>query len=113
MNIYVGECTMGYGNMKKLMEQAKKMQSDMLKKQEEMKEKTIEVSSGGGAVSLTIALDLTVQSIKIDKDVVDPDDVEMLEDLVIAAVREGIEKAKALQEQEMGSVTGGLGIPGL
>ena len=104
---------MGYGNMKKIMEQAKKMQQDMLKKQEELQNKTIDVTSGGGAVKLTIALDLTVQSIKIDKDVVDPDDVEMLEDLVLAAVREGIEKAKSIQEQEMSSVTGGLGIPGL
>ena len=62
---------------------------------------------------MEIALDLTVQSIKIDKDVVDPEDVEMLEDLVLAAVREGIEKAKTIQEQEMSTVTGGLGIPGL
>lgn len=104
---------MGYGNMKKIMEQAKKMQQDMLKKQEELKNKTIETTSGGGAVKVAVALDLTVQSIKIDKDVVDPLDVEMLEDLVLAAVREGIEKAKAIQEQEMSSVTGGLGIPGL
>lgn len=104
---------MGYGNMKKIMEQAKKMQQDMLKKQEELKNKTIEITSGGGAVKVVVALDLTVQSIKIDKDVVDPDDVEMLEDLILAAVREGIEKAKAIQEQEMSSVTGGLGIPGL
>ncbi|MCI0502269.1 MAG: YbaB/EbfC family nucleoid-associated protein [Fusobacteria bacterium] len=104
---------MGFGNMKKIMEQAKKMQQDMLKKQEELKNKTIEVTSGGGAVKMEIALDLTVQSIKIDKDVVDPEDVEMLEDLVLAAVREGIEKAKTIQEQEMSTVTGGLGIPGL
>lgn len=104
---------MGFGNMKKMMEQAKKMQQDMVKKQEELKEKTIEVSSGGGAVKVTVSLDIAVQKIEIDKDVVDPDDVEMLEDLVLAGVREGLEKAKSIQEQEMSSVTGGLGIPGL
>lgn len=104
---------MGYGNMKKIMEQAKKMQQDMLRKQEELKNKIIETTSGGGAVKVVVALDLIVQSIKINKDVVCPDDVEMLEDLVLAAVREGIEKAKNIREKEMSSVTGGLGIPSL
>lgn len=104
---------MGFGNMQKLMQQAKKMQQDMLKKQEELKEKTIEVTSGGGAIKVVIALDLGLKSIKIDKEVVDPDDVEMLEDLVLAAVREAVDKAKSLQEKEMSSVTGGLGLPGL
>lgn len=104
---------MGLGNMQKIMQQAKKMQQDMLKKQEELKEKTIEVTSGGGAVKIIIALDLSVKSINIDKEVVDPDDVEMLENLVLAAVRESIEKAKSIQEKEMSSVTGGLGLPGL
>ena len=104
---------MGFGNMQKLMQQAKKMQQDMLKKQEELKEKTIEVTSGGGAVTVTIALDLSVRSVRIDKEVVDPEEVEMLEDLVLAAVREAVDKAKSLQEKEMSSVTGGLGLPGL
>ncbi len=104
---------MGLGNMQKIMQQAKKMQQDMLKKQEELKEQTVEVTSGGGAVKIVIALDLSVKSISIDKDVVDPDDVEMLETLVLAAIREGIETAKGKQEKEMGSVTGGLGLPGM
>lgn len=104
---------MGFGNMQKIMQQAKKMQQDMLKKQEELKEKTIEVTSGGGAVKIIIALDLSVKSVSIDKDVVDPDDVEMLENLVLAAMRESIEKAKSIQEKEMSSVTGGLGLPGM
>lgn len=104
---------MGFGNMQKIMQQAKKMQQDMLKKQEELKERTIEVTSGGGAVKVVIALDLSVKSVNIDKDVVDPDDVEMLENLVLAAMRESIEKAKSIQEKEMSSVTGGLGLPGM
>lgn len=104
---------MGFGNMQKIMQQAKKMQQDMLKKQEELKERTIEVTSGGGAVKVIIALDLSVKSVSIDKDVVDPDDVEMLENLVLAAMRESIEKAKSIQEKEMSSVTGGLGLPGM
>jgi hypothetical protein len=104
---------MGFGNMQKIMQQAKKMQQDMLKKQEELKERTIEVTSGGGAVKVVIALDLSVKSVSIDKEVVDPDDVEMLENLVLAAMRESIEKAKSIQEKEMSSVTGGLGLPGM
>lgn len=104
---------MGFGNMQKIMQQAKKMQQDMLKKQEELKERTIEVTSGGGAVKVVIALDLSVKSVSIDKEVVDPEDVEMLENLVLAAMRESIEKAKSIQEKEMSSVTGGLGLPGM
>jgi hypothetical protein len=104
---------MGFGNMQKIMQQAKKMQQDMLKKQDELKERTIEVTSGGGAVRVVIALDLSVKSVSIDKDVVDPDDVELLENLVLAAMRESIEKAKSIQEKEMSSVTGGLGLPGM
>ncbi len=104
---------MGFGNMQKIMQQAKKMQQDMLKKQDELKERTIEVTSGGGAIKVVIALDLSVKSVTIDKDVVDPDDVELLENLVLAAMRESIEKAKSIQEKEMSSVTGGLGLPGM
>ncbi len=104
---------MGFGNMQKIMQQAKKMQQDMLKKQDELKERTIEITSGGGAVKVVIALDLSVKSVSIDKDVVDPDDVELLENLVLAAMRESIEKAKSIQEKEMSSVTGGLGLPGM
>lgn len=89
------------------------MQQDMEKKKEELKEKTIEISSGGGAVTVTIALDMGVRSIKIEKDVVDPEEVEMLEDLILVAVREAITQAKELSEKEMGTITGGISIPGL
>lgn len=104
---------MGIGNMQKMMQQAKKMQADMAKKQEELKEMTVETSSGGGAVSVVVSGDLVLRSIKIDKEVVDPDDVEMLEDLVLAAVNEGLSKAQEMANNEMSSITGGLGIPGL
>lgn len=104
---------MGFGNMQKLMQQAKKMQEDMARKQEELKEKVIEVSSGGGAVSVTISLDMTLRSVRIKKDVVDPEDVELLEDLVLAAVREALEKAKDQSGKEMAAITGGLSIPGM
>ncbi len=104
---------MGFGNMQKLMQQAKKMQQDLQRKQEELKEKTLEAASGGGAVRVEISLDMKVRGIHIDKDVVDPEDVEMLEDLVLAAVREAVDQAKAASEKELASVTGGLGLPGL
>lgn len=104
---------MGIGNMQKMMQQAKKMQADMAKKQEELKEMTVETSSGGGAVSVVVSGDLVLRSIKIDKEVIDPDDVEMLEDLVLAAVNEGLSKAQEMANKEMSSITGGLGIPGL
>ena len=104
---------MGFGNMQKLMQQAKKMQQDLQRKQEELKEKTLETTSGDGAVRVEISLDMKVRAIHIDKDVVDPDDVEMLEDLVLAAVREAVDQAKAASEKELSSVTGGLSLPGL
>ena len=104
---------MGIGNMQKMMQQAKKMQADMAKKQEELKEMTVETSSGGGAVNVVVSGDLVLRSIKIDKEVVDPDDVEMLEDLVLAAVNEGLSKAQEMANKEMSSITGGLEIPGL
>ena len=103
---------MGMGNMQKMMQQAKKMQADMAKKQEELKEMTVETSSGGGAVNVVVTGNLVLRSIKIDKEVIDPEDGEMLEDLVLAAVNEGLAKAQELASQEMSSITGGLGIPG-
>lgn len=112
-NLCGGVKEMGFGNMQKLMQQAKKMQEDMARKQEELKEKVIEVSSGGGAVSVAISLDMTLRSVRIKKDVVDPEDVELLEDLVLAAVREALEKAKDQSGKEMAAITGGLSIPGM
>ena len=100
-------------NPKDLMRQVQQMQSQMESIQEEAQKEVIEVSSGGGMVSLAINGALEVQSIQISPEVVDPDDVEMLQDLVLAAVNEGVQKAQAMVADRMSALTGGLGIPGL
>ena len=104
---------MGMPNMQKLMQQAKKMQEDMLRKQEELNQKTVEISSGGGTVTVVFSGAMELMSIKIDPEVVDGDDVEMLEDLVLAAVNEGIKEVQAFTNSELGSVTGGMNLPGM
>ncbi len=96
-----------------LMRQVQKMQEDMTKVQDEVAKEEITVSSGGGMVEVTITGGLEIQAIAIKPEVVDPDDVEMLQDLVLAAVNEAIEKAQELMSSQMSSLTGGLGIPGL
>ncbi|MGC9349427.1 MAG: YbaB/EbfC family nucleoid-associated protein [Anaerolineae bacterium] len=100
-------------NPNDLMRQVQKMQQQVETIQQEAEQEVIEVSSGGGVVTLMITGGLEVQSIEIDPEVVDPEDVEMLQDLVMAAVNEGIQKAQAMVAERMSSVTGGLGIPGL
>lgn len=100
-------------NPNDLMKQVQQMQSQMESIQEEANQEILEVSSGGGMVTLTINGALEVQSIDIDPEVVDPEDLEMLEDLVLAAVNEGIQKAQAMVADRMSALTGGLGIPGL
>ena len=100
----------GMGNM---MKQAQQLQSKMMKLQEEMAEKTVESSSGGGMVRVTANGRQQILSIQIEKEVVDPDDVEMLQDLVMAAVNDALTKAQEMVSSEMGKLTGGLNIPGL
>jgi hypothetical protein len=101
------------GGLGDIMKQAQKMQQELLRIQEELATKTVEASSGGGMVTVVINGRLEFQSMKIEKDVVDPGDVEMLQDLVLAAVNEGIAKAQEMAKDEMAKVTGGLPIPGL
>ncbi|MBR3280863.1 MAG: YbaB/EbfC family nucleoid-associated protein [Clostridia bacterium] len=100
----------GGGNMNQLLKQAQKMQNDMMKSQEEIEAKEFEVSSGGGAVTIVMNGKKLIKSIKIKPEVVDPDDVETLEDLILAAITEGNKKADSIVEQEMGkyNVPGGL-----
>ena len=93
--------------------QLQAMQQQMLEAQEALADKTVEVSSGGGAVSVVITGHQKLQSITIDPEVVDPGDVEMLQDLIIAAINEAVEASQNLAADEMGSITGGLNIPGL
>ncbi|HOF05976.1 MAG TPA: YbaB/EbfC family nucleoid-associated protein [Syntrophales bacterium] len=100
-------------NFGNIMKQAKKMQERMARLQEELGTKTVEVSSGGGMVSVVVNGKFEVLSLKIEKDVVNPEDVEMLQDLVMAAVNEGIRKAQEMSAAEMAKITGGLKIPGL
>lgn len=100
----------GFGNM---MKQAKNLQSKMLDLQEKMADKTVETTSGGGMVSVVANGKQQILSIKIEKEVVDPDDVEMLQDLVISAVNDALSKSQELMSGEMGKLTGGLNIPGL
>jgi DNA-binding YbaB/EbfC family protein len=95
------------------MKQAQKMQEQVAKTQAELEEKVIEVSAGGGKVKVVANGAGEVVSIKIDREIVDPEDVEFLEEVVLSGVRDAIEQGKALAQSEMTKITGGLGIPGL
>ena len=97
------------GNMNNLMKQAQKMQKQMVEKQEELAERTLEMTSGGGAVKVTINGKREIQELKINPDVVDPDDVEMLEDLIISAMNEALRQVEEMYNNEMGRLTGGMG----
>jgi DNA-binding YbaB/EbfC family protein len=97
----------------KLMKQAAKMQQQMERVQAELASKTVEASSGGGAVKVTARCDGTLGAIKIDKDAMDPEDVEVLEDMILTAVNSALNEAKEISNREMGSVTQGIGLPGL
>ncbi|MCE5286624.1 MAG: YbaB/EbfC family nucleoid-associated protein [Pelosinus sp.] len=99
------------GNMAGMMKKVQKMQAEMAKMQEELKSRTLEVSAGGGAVKVVITGEKQIQSLKIDPSAVDPADVEMLEDLIAAAVNEAVKKVDDLMAQEMGKLTGGLNLP--
>ena len=99
--------------MNKFIRQAKELQAKLLKAQEELSNTTLEVSSGGGAVKVTINGKQEVQSVKILPEVIDPNDVELLEDLVLTAVNEAITKSQEVAAEHLGGLTGGLNIPGL
>jgi DNA-binding YbaB/EbfC family protein len=96
-----------------MMQQAQKLQEKLAKAQQELSETTLEVSSGGGAVTVTVNGQQQIKSIKISPEVVDPDDVEMLEDLVLSAISEAISQSQELAAKQLGGLTGGLKIPGL
>ena len=100
-------------NLNKLMKQAQKMQEQMAKTQAELEEKTVEVSAGGGKVTVIANGAGDVLSIKIAKEIIDPEDAEILEDLILSAVQQAIAQGKELASSEMGKITGGLGMAGL
>ena len=100
-------------NLNKLMKQAQKIQEQMAQTQAELEKKIVEVSAGGGKVKVTANGAGDVIAIKIDKEIVDPNDVEFLEEIVLSAVKQAIEQGKALAQSEMTKITGGFGVPGL
>ena len=107
-------------NLNQLMRQAQQMQEEMAKAQEELKNETVEASAGGGTVTVVMTGELQVKEVRIDPDAVDPDDVELLQDLVLAAFNEALRSAQELQTRKLGAATGGLGdlagglgLPGL
>ncbi|PIV02118.1 MAG: YbaB/EbfC family nucleoid-associated protein [Syntrophobacterales bacterium CG_4_8_14_3_um_filter_58_8] len=100
-------------NFGNIMKQAKKMQERMVELQEELATKSVEATAGGGMVSVRVNGKFEILSLKIEKEVVNPDDVEMLQDLIVAALNEGIRKAQEMAASEMGKITGGMQIPGL
>jgi nucleoid-associated protein EbfC len=97
-------------NLNKLMKQAQKMQEQMARTQAELEQKVVEVSAGGGKVKVTANGAGDVVAIKIDKEVVDPNDVEFLEEIILSGVKQAIEQGKALAQSEMSRITGGLGM---
>ena len=99
-------------NFNTIMKQAKKMQERMAQMQKEMETKTVEAQAGGGMVSVVINGKYEIVSLKIEKEVVNSEDIEMLQDLIAAPVNEGIRKAQEAAASEMGKITGGLNIPG-
>jgi DNA-binding YbaB/EbfC family protein len=98
---------------RKMLKQAQQLQKRMEQMQEEMETLTVEGSAGGGAVTATVTGKMHVLSITIDPDVVDPDDVDLLQDMVLAAVNDGLHRAEETVSKQMASLTGGLKIPGL
>ena len=102
----------GPSNMQAVLKQAQKMQEDMAAKQEELEAREYDISAGGGVVNVKINGKKEILSVKIDPEVIDPDDAETLEDLIVAAVNEAIKKVETIYNQEMEKITGGLGLPG-
>lgn len=103
----------GMGNMQKQMQQMQAVQRMMEQKQAEIEEMEATASSGGGAVTVTVSGKKEIKSIELKPEVVDPDDVEMLQDLIMVAVNEAMRQMEDISQKEMGSITAGLGIPGL
>lgn len=101
------------GNMQKMMKQVQKMQADMVKMQEEMGERTIEVSAGGGAVKIVMSGKQEVREIAIVPEALNPEEAEILQDMLMAAFNEAVRKSQEMVTQEMNKITGGVKIPGM
>jgi nucleoid-associated protein EbfC len=103
----------GAGNMNSMIKQAQKMQEDMAQVQQELDEKVYDITAGGGAVKLTITGKREVKAIELKPEVVDPEDIEMLQDLLVAAVNEAIHTVEDISEKEMSKITAGINMPGM
>ena len=100
-------------NIGNIMKQAQKMQAEMARVQEELKGEQVEASAGGGTIKVVMSGDLKVVSVTVDPSAVDPEEVELLQDMITAAVNEGIRMAQELAAQKMSAVTGGMSLPGM
>ncbi len=101
------------GNMAGMMKKVQKMQKEMKKLQEDLKKRTVETTVGGGALTLVMNGEKNVESVHIDPSIIDPEDAEMLEDLIVAAVNESNKKVDEMMANEMGKITGGMHLPGM
>lgn len=100
-------------NMQQLMKQAQKMQQQLAEAQENLEQVTVDASAGGGMVKVTVNGQMMLESITIDPEAVDPDDVELLQDMIVAAVNEGVRGVTEIANKQMGAITGGMNIPGM
>ena len=101
------------GNMQGMMKKVQKMQAEMMKMQEELKTRTVETTVGGGALTIVANGKKEIESIKIKPEAIDPDDVEMLQDLIVSGVNEALRKIDEMTEREMSKITGGMKLPGM
>lgn len=101
------------GNMQGMMKKVQKMQAEMLKMQEELKTRTVETTFGGGALTIVANGKKEIESIKIKPEAIDPDDVEMLQDMIVSGVNEALRKIDEMTEREMSKITGGMKLPGM
>ena len=112
MKVRIPQNQGGAANMQQMLKQAQKMQEDMQAKQAELEAREYEVSAGGGVVGVKINGKKEILSVKLAEEIVDPDDIETLEDLIVAAVNEAIKKVEAIAQTEMQAITGSVGLPG-
>lgn len=104
---------MGFGNMNKMMKQVQKMQAKMAQLQEELEQKTVEATAGGGAVTVVASGKNEIVDIKIDPEILDPEDVDMVQDIIMAACNEALRNAQEMVSSEMAKVTGNIKLPGM
>ena len=103
----------GASNMQSMLKQAQKMQEDMAQKQEELEAREYDISAGGGVVNVKINGKKEILAVKLSPEIVDPDDIETLEDLIVAAINEAIKKVEPVSAEEMQQITGALNLPGM